>query len=199
MHSCIFTYAGLYKLFKRKLPDAEIVHTASVFEMAFHESLHDADLIVSELYGLNEDIKAGTKLLAFVQSIRGGKPLLVMTDVPGCQALGYLRMIPSASFMALSEDIRQVVNQVDQVLAGNVMISPSLFSERRADLANADVEAFSPAEIKVYNLLQQGLSVTQIAEKISRSIKTVSAHKRNMMGKLGVNSEVELYACFNQQ
>ncbi|VTR42625.1 Nitrogen regulation protein C [Serratia fonticola] len=101
-------------------------------------------------------------------------------------------------YIALSEDIRQLVNQVDQVLAGKIVISPSLRSEQGASLSNADARPFSRSEIKVYSLLQEGFSISQIAKKISRSVKTVSAHKRNMMGKLGIESEVELYACFNQ-
>ncbi len=198
MHPCILTYGGLYQLFRRKLPEVDIVRAASVYDMAFYEELYDVDLIVSELYGLNENINMGAKLLSFVQSIREDKPLLIMTDVPGEKALNCLNLIPAASFISLSEDFRQLINQVDQVLAGNVVISPSLFSGQDTRVFNAEARSFSRAETKVYKLLQEGFSITQIAKKTSRSVKTVSAHKRNMMEKLGVNSEVELYACFNQ-
>lgn len=198
MHPCIVTWHGLYQLFRRKRPDAEIVPAHSIYDLVFNDDLAEADLIVSELYGLNENITMGAKLLSFVQTIRQDKPLLIMTDVPGKQVLDCLGYLPGTSYIALSEDIRQLVNQVDRVLAGNVVISPSLCSEREISLPNVDVRPFSRSEIKVYSLLQEGFSITQIAKKISRSVKTVSAHKRNMMGKLGIDSEVELYACFNQ-
>lgn len=198
MHPCIVTWHGLYQLFKRKQPDAEIVPAHSIYDLVFNDDLCDVDLIVSELYGLNENITMGAKLLSFVQSVRQEKPLLIMTDVPGNQVLDCLGYLPGASYIALSEDIRQLVNQVDRVLAGNIVISPSLRSEQEFSLYNADARSFSRSEIKVYSLLQEGFSITQIAKKISRSVKTVSAHKRNMMGKLGIESEVDLYACFNQ-
>lgn len=198
MHPCIVTWHGLHQLFRRKLPDAEIVPAHSIYDLVFNDDLSDADLIVSELYGLNENITMGEKLLSFVQSVRQDKPLLIMTDVPGKQVLGCPGYLPGASYIALSEDIRQLVNQVDQVLAGKIVISPSLRSEQGASLSNTDARPFSRSEIKVYSLLQEGFSISQIAKKISRSVKTVSAHKRNMMGKLGIESEVELYACFNQ-
>ncbi|CAM4261793.1 helix-turn-helix domain-containing protein [Serratia silvae] len=198
MHPCIVTWHGLYQLFRRKLPDAEIVPAHSIYDLVFNDDLSDVDLIVSELYGLNENITMGVKLLSFVQSVRQDKPLLIMTDVPGQQVLDYPGYLPGASYIALSEDIRQLVNQVDRVLAGNIVISPSLRREQEIRLFNVDARPFSRSEIKVYSLLQEGFSISQIAKKISRSVKTVSAHKRNMMGKLGIESEVELYACFNQ-
>lgn len=198
MHPCIVTWHGLYQLFRRKLPDAEIVPAHAIYDVVFNDDLSDIDLIVSELYGLNENITMGAKLLSFVQSIRQEKPLLIMTDVPGNQVIDCLGYLPGVSCIALSEDIRQLINQVDRVLAGNVIISPSLRSEREISVFNVDTRPFSRSEIKVYSLLQEGFSITQIAKKISRSVKTVSAHKRNMMGKLGIDSEVELYACFNQ-
>lgn len=134
MHPCIVTWHGLYQLFRRKLPDAEIVPAHSIYDLVFNDDLSDADLIVSELYGLNENITMGAKLLSFVQSVRQGKPLLIMTDVPGKQVLDCLEYLPGVSYIALSEDIRQLVNQIDRVLAGNVVISPSLLSEQEMSL-----------------------------------------------------------------
>lgn len=198
MQPSILTGDGLCHLFKQKLPEVEIVHMSSVYDMAFCEELYSADLIVSDLYGLNENLDMGTKLLSFIQSLRVGKPLLIMTDIPGQIATNYLDSIPEASFISLSEDIHQLTALVDQVLAGKAVISPFLFSEQRTDILNIDIAEFSRTEKKVYNLLREGLSISQIAKKNARSIKTVSAHKRNIMEKLGVNSEVELYACFNQ-
>lgn len=198
MHPCIATWHGLYQLFRRKLPGVEIVPAHAIYDVVFNDDLSDIDLIVSELYGLNENITMGAKLLSFVQSIRQEKPLLIMTDVPGNQVMDCLDYLPGVSCIALSEDIRQLINEVDQVLAGNVVISPSLRCEREISVFNANAKPFSRSEIKVYSLLQEGFSITQIAKKISRSVKTVSAHKRNMMGKLGIDNEVELYACFNQ-
>ncbi|WP_051916890.1 MULTISPECIES: helix-turn-helix transcriptional regulator [unclassified Serratia (in: enterobacteria)] len=198
MHPCIVTRHGLQQLFMRKLPDAEIIPAHSIYDLLFNDDLSDVDLIVSELYGLNENITTGVKLLSFVQSIRHDRPLLIMTDEPGNQVLDCLEYLPGASCIALSEDINQLIIQIDRVLADNIVISLSLSNKQRMNLSNSDALPFSRSEIQVYTLLQKGFSITQIAKKISRSVKTVSAHKRNMMGKLGIKSEVELYACFNQ-
>ncbi|WP_154667015.1 LuxR C-terminal-related transcriptional regulator [Chania multitudinisentens] len=198
MHPCILTWSGLYQLFRQKLPGVDIVQAHSVYDVAFSDDLYNIDLIVSELYGLNENIRLGVKLLSFAQASREDKPLLIMTDVPGKQVAKCLGHLPEASFIALSEDIPQLANQVDLVLAGNVVTSPCLCTAQGVSVFNTDVKPFSDSEIKVYHLLQEGFSITQIAKKISRSVKTVSSHKRSMMGKLGIDSEVELYACFNK-
>lgn len=198
MHPCILTWSGLYQLFRQKLPGVDIVRAQSVYGIACRDDLHTVDLIVSELYGLNENISMGAKMLSFIQATRKANPLLIATDVPARQVLHGLGSIPGASCISLSEDIHDLVNQIELVLAGNVVISPSLCSEQAIGRFNGAVRQFSRSEMKVYNLLQEGLSITQIAKKTSRSIKTVSAHKRNMMEKLGVDSDVEFYACFNQ-
>ncbi len=48
-------------------------------------------------------------------------------------------------------------------------------------------------EAEVVRLYAQGLSVTQIAETVRRSVKTVSKQKNDAMRKLGLESNRELY------
>jgi DNA-binding NarL/FixJ family response regulator len=52
----------------------------------------------------------------------------------------------------------------------------------------------TPAENRVLACLYRGWSLTHTARALQRSIKTVSAQKRQLMKKLGVDSEVALFA-----
>lgn len=56
-----------------------------------------------------------------------------------------------------------------------------------------------PREQQVLNALLRGHSVTDIAHQQGRSVKTVSFQKRQLMQKLGLNSEVELFALAPQR
>ncbi|MCO7511920.1 LuxR C-terminal-related transcriptional regulator [Serratia fonticola] len=49
-------------------------------------------------------------------------------------------------------------------------------------------------EREVLHLLFDGFSLTEVAKRLKRNIKTVSAHKRNSMQKLGVYDDAELFA-----
>jgi two-component system capsular synthesis response regulator RcsB len=53
----------------------------------------------------------------------------------------------------------------------------------------------SVRELEVLRLYLAGQSVTEIAESLRRSVKTISRQKQCAMVKLGVNNERELFAC----
>ncbi|MGE8636189.1 MAG: response regulator transcription factor, partial [Achromobacter piechaudii] len=48
------------------------------------------------------------------------------------------------------------------------------------------------SEVEILRHISQGLSVTQIAERLSRSKKTVSTHKRRAMCKLQLADDLSL-------
>lgn len=54
-------------------------------------------------------------------------------------------------------------------------------------------KALSLSEKVITTLYVQGLSIPGIAVKLNKSIKTVSAHKRSAMKKLGVASNMEFF------
>lgn len=57
----------------------------------------------------------------------------------------------------------------------------------------ADPAVLSQREVEVVRLYAQGLSVTQIAEQLHRSVKTVSQQKNDAMRKLGITSNTQLF------
>ncbi len=50
----------------------------------------------------------------------------------------------------------------------------------------------SPKESEVLRLFAEGFSVTEIAKKLNRSIKTISSQKKSAMMKLGVDNDIAL-------
>jgi two-component system, NarL family, captular synthesis response regulator RcsB len=57
----------------------------------------------------------------------------------------------------------------------------------------ADPAVLSQREAEVVRLYAQGLTVTQIAEQLHRSVKTVSQQKNDAMRKLGVTTNTQLF------
>lgn len=60
-------------------------------------------------------------------------------------------------------------------------------------VTSADPSTLSQREAEIVRLYASGLSVTQIAERVHRSVKTVSQQKNNAMRKLGLVSNSQLY------
>jgi two-component system capsular synthesis response regulator RcsB len=59
--------------------------------------------------------------------------------------------------------------------------------------SGTDPAVLSQREAEVVRLYAQGLTVTQIAEQLHRSVKTVSQQKNDAMRKLGVTSNTQLF------
>lgn len=53
-------------------------------------------------------------------------------------------------------------------------------------------ESLSDREFEVFRLLVLGLSATDIADRLALSVKTISTHKSNLMGKIGVSNISDL-------
>jgi len=56
----------------------------------------------------------------------------------------------------------------------------------------------SPREREVLRCCLEGMSVTQIAEKFARSVKTISGQKQAAFRKLGVRNDNELFKIQHQ-
>jgi len=69
----------------------------------------------------------------------------------------------------------------------------SVRDERLTEIEPTDAnDALSNAETEVLRLISEGYSVTQIAQKMCRSKKTISTHKRRSMAKLGLADDLSL-------
>jgi DNA-binding NarL/FixJ family response regulator len=90
----------------------------------------------------------------------------------------------------------ELIAAVKKVLAGGRYVTPSLAEKLAAELekpAGAEAhDALSDRELQVMKLLAMGRSVKEIAGELSLSEKTVFTYRDRLMGKLGVQSNVEL-------
>ena len=105
-------------------------------------------------------------------------------------ASGYL--LKDCAFGELATAIRQVTT-------GHTYLSPSIadvvvkgyLSKALASSLTAHT-VLSPREREILQLIAEGLSAKEIAAHINLSIKTVETHRRNIMGKLNLQSIAEL-------
>jgi two-component system invasion response regulator UvrY len=101
-------------------------------------------------------------------------------------ALGYLTKRSAAE--ALIEAIRQVA-------AGKLVLEPALAQEivvEQVGSAGNPLETLSAREFEVFVMLARGKSVTEIAEVLFLSPRTVGTHLYNIKQKLGAGNSAEL-------
>lgn len=97
-------------------------------------------------------------------------------------------------FMHKTKADAAILSAIKRVARGHVYIDPSL--QQDVNQASAFEKAFlslSPREMAVVRLLLSGCSVTEIANKLNRSIKTVSTQKQTAYRKLTLHSDAELF------
>jgi two-component system, NarL family, response regulator FusR len=90
-----------------------------------------------------------------------------------------------------------VVEAVNRVLHGEIVLSPSMQTLMLSRMVgrkreNEQAEPLSEKEIQVLQLISNGLSTSDIAERLSRSVKTIESHRSSIKVKLGLRSGLEL-------
>lgn len=194
MHACSLTRCGLRHLLATHLPDFTFLEASSFSEMERLPTLAKAELIVSDLGDDERNSTYAAEWLLALQNLRGDKPSIVITeDLPKHQ-LALLSSHPALSVIALQTPEALLNQQLHQILSGKRIISSLLYSLPIVSATSVEPCQLTEAELTVFGLLHAGYSVTQIASRLCRSVKTVSTHKRHMMNKLQVESEIALFA-----
>ena len=86
---------------------------------------------------------------------------------------------------------------LDAVTAGRVYLSPSVSGGVVEDVTGGDggetaFSRLSPREREVLQLLAEGKATKEVARHLHVSVKTVETHRKNLMGKLDLQSVAEL-------
>jgi DNA-binding NarL/FixJ family response regulator len=79
---------------------------------------------------------------------------------------------------------------VRRVAAGETVLDPAV--ERGPTLQGERTRGLTPREREVLQLICDGLSAREIAERLELSVNTVAVHRANIMNALGVHKTAEL-------
>ncbi|MDX9663757.1 response regulator transcription factor [Pseudomonas sp. P5_152] len=112
--------------------------------------------------------------------------------------------VGARGFISKAEDMNQLINAVRFVASGGIYLTPDMaYRVAEATASNNEGEenrgdalrfvSLSAREQEVIRCYLAGMSITDIAEKFSRSIKTISSQKSSAFRKLGVVSNNELF------
>lgn len=105
-----------------------------------------------------------------------------------------------AGYVLKKGSTQELVFAIHQALEGNVYLSPQLnqralqtYLDFVEESGQEDLyDSLTAREKEVFHLAVEGINNSQIAERLSISVRTVEMHRANLMKKLGVNSQTEL-------
>jgi len=102
-------------------------------------------------------------------------------------------------YIMKQEATAKVLIAIRHILSGEVYLSEKMRSkilqriiDNRFETPSSPVSHLSDKELDVLRLIGKGLRTSEIAAELSRSVKTVEAHRANLKEKLGLKNATEL-------
>ncbi|WP_116141332.1 response regulator [Trinickia diaoshuihuensis] len=155
------------------------------------------DVIVTDLSMPGTFTRDGIPLIDRLKRMRPGIPIVVVTAMRNAAILNKLLTKNIGAIVEKAGGINELHSALVAVAQGRPYVSPGV----EALLANMSLvgtrigkeATLTAAELDVVRLFaHEKLTAGQIARRLNRSVKTVSAHKMRAQHKLGLSSSQEL-------
>ena len=135
--------------------------------------------------------------MALIKALRLRYPELRILVVSGhCQNVTVNMLLREGAngFFAKHQEAVEMAEAITRVMAGETYLPPFLTAVPPARRSSP----LSPREWEVIRCFLDGMSVSQIAAKFNRSLKTISTQKSTAYKKLGIQSDAELFKMRDQ-
>ena len=145
---------------------------------------------------INLPDKNGLEVLKDLQALRPALPVLILSHHAEEQYAARAFKAGAAGYLTKDSAAEELPTAIRKVLAGGRYVSSS-FAERltghmTGNAHAAPHEALSDREHLVLCEIARGKTVSQIADEVALSVKTVSTYRARLLGKLGLANNAEL-------
>src|SRR5919198_661073 len=140
--------------------------------------------------------RSGLELLKDLKRERPNIPVLVLSVHPADQYAVRVLRAGASGYLTKESAPEELLTAIRQILRGGRYISPSVGETLAADLGRPADEAthhgLSDREFEIMRLLTSGKRVSEIAEELCLSVKTVSTYRTRILEKLGLRTTGEI-------
>jgi len=140
--------------------------------------------------------KNGIDTLKQIMDGNSGAKVLILSMYPEDQHAVRLMKAGASGYLTKDTAPEQLVEAIHKVVAGKKHISPNLAEllliDCGADSGKPLHELLSNREYQVLRLLGSGKKVSEIAEALSLSTKTVSTYRAHLLEKMNLKNNAEL-------
>lgn len=197
-HPSEFTRSSWKLLLKKILPGCKTTEASSVEEVKSAAQTGQLSMLMMEFHP--RDMEHGIDALKAVIALTGGKHLMLICGPPAPVTTRTAMQAGATVFLGCNESVEELKRALHAALEGVPYMSSELASVLARSITpsgglddeeDASQYALSTREEEVLDLLVSGLRPSQVASRLGLSMKTISSHKRNALGKLGVSSILE--------
>jgi DNA-binding NarL/FixJ family response regulator len=140
--------------------------------------------------------KSGIELIKQVHAERPKLRILILSMHEEQQYAIRAIRAGASGYLTKESASRQLVEAIRKVAGGGAFISAEVAEQlalgAMPGARGMPHEALSDREFQVFRMIAEGKSVTDIAERLHLSVKTVSAHKSNILQKMNLTGTAEL-------
>ncbi len=138
----------------------------------------------------------GLDALKQIKKFRPDLPVVILSMYPEEQYAIRMFKAGAAGYLTKESAPDELLRAIRKVKEGKKYISESLaerlVEELDLDLDRGPHEMLSDREFQVLCMLASGKSITEIADELSLSVKTISTYRTRIMEKLGLKNSAEL-------
>lgn len=190
IEKCVMSGIGIQNLFNAT-PDNQynphLYLTLDDFQQAMKTTVFSA--VIFSLSSIRKYRRVGLmSLTELAENYPGMRRLVIADDDVEARLISVLSPFPLDGVLSKEAPLPALQEALFTALSG----------ARRINESNSNLwylnqsRMLSPTEREILRFMSCGYSMPQIATELARNIKTIRAHKFNVMSKLGVNSDAGL-------
>ena len=190
---------GLRSVLEDELANIEVAEAGTAREGIEYLRHHKTDALILDI-GLPD--RNGLDVLKSVHSEWPELPVLILSMFDESQYGVRMIRAGAAGYVTKASAPENFVAAVRKILSGGLYISSKLGERLAANLsghfAEEPYEVLSDREYQVFLLIASGKTVSEIADELCLSVKTVSTHRGHVLQKTNMktNAEITHYAFF---
>jgi DNA-binding NarL/FixJ family response regulator len=139
--------------------------------------------------------RSGIELIKLIKAEKPKCPVLIFSMHPEEQYAVRALRAGASGYLSKEGDSDLILPALRKVAAGGVYFSAKvaelLVCEATPHAQSLPHQRLSDREFQIFEHIVRGMSMTDIANELSLSIKTVSTHKSHIMSKMGMSTQVE--------
>ena len=178
---------------------------AGAFHPAFIGEAANAEEGLSEARSTEWDVMVldltlpGASGLDLLKDLRREKPMLpvlVLSMHPPDQFARRAMNAGAAGYLTKDSAPAELVKAIGELIGGRRYMNPAVIEElvhqHRADVSPRPHDLLSDREYQVLRMIASGLTPSQVAAKLSLSVKTISTYRARLLEKMNMKTTAEL-------